>query len=82
MTDRTDRLDIEDTEPRCSDAAKCAKADRCARRLATIPPNTPLRNFALGQEVVVAIFGCSDFIVARERRPGKIQARRRVHPPI
>lgn len=81
MTERTDRLDIEGSEPRCSDGAKCAKADRCARRLATIPPGTPLRNFALGQELAVATFGCGSFIAAREHRPGKTQARR-VHKPI
>ena len=80
--DRTDRLDIPDAEPRCSDAAQCAKSDRCARRIATVPTGTPLRNFALGQELSVIHFGCSSFIVAKERRPGKTEARRRIHPPI
>ena len=82
MPDRSDRWDIPVTEPRCSDRTKCAKADRCARRLSTVPNGTPLRDFALGIEAAAALWGCPYFIVAKEARPGRQEIKRRVHPPI
>lgn len=74
MIERSDRIDLPDTEWRCWRDSGCGHSTTCARRLAALPKGAPLADGLLTSPM--ATFGwCNHYIAAkrREQTPALVQ---------
>ena len=80
MTDRTDSIRLPPDEARCEPVA-CTMRARCARRLASVPPNATMVDAEAWINGGSAV--CTGYINAAtlHKLPAQPVARR-VHPPI
>ena len=75
--ERTDRVYLAPSEPRCAPKA-CSQQSTCARRLAALPPTgASIADFSLQP---FGATGCAYWVSAHGSRPAPPPPRR--HPPI